>query len=104
MKDLIKYLIGAIALDIIAYLAIVAILIILWGDNMTLREMNRYMTVLKLMCADLNDAHNNYDVDTMTENRYKEDLDDAISEFNCSQDVWTAKLINTKKGWCLHYE
>lgn len=70
---------------------------------MSINEINRTMIVLKLMCSDLNDAHNNFDVDTMTENRYKEDLDDAISDFNTSQDVWTAKLISTKKGWCIKY-
>lgn len=72
--------------------------------KMTLKELNRHMMILKLMCADLNDAHNNFDVDTMTENRYQEDLDAAISDFNTSQDVWSAKLIRNKKGWCIHYE
>ena len=71
---------------------------------MTLKEMNRHMLVLKLMLNDLNDAHNNYDIDTMTEDRYKEDLEDAISDFNTTQDVWIATLSKTKKGWTIKYE
>lgn len=103
MKDVMKYILGAIALDIIVYLAIVVILLI-WGDTMSNKEINRTMKVLKFMLADLNDAHNNYDVDTMTENRYKEALEEAISDFNTSQDVWFAKLISNKVGWSIHYE
>lgn len=62
------------------------------------------MMLLKLMLGDLNDTHNNYDVDTQTELNYQTELRKAIKDFNKSQTVWTAKLIPCKKGWKIHYE
>lgn len=55
------------------------------------------------MCDDLNEMHNNYDVDTQTELNYQEELRNALKAFNNSQTVWTAKLIPCKKGWCIKY-
>ena len=104
MKDVIKYLIGAIAVDVFVYLAIVAILIILWGDNMSNNEIRNTIKCLDLMCADLNDMHNDYDIPTVCEDRAHEMLKEALKDFNNSQTVWCAKLIPIKKGWMIHYE
>lgn len=71
---------------------------------MTNKEINRHMIVLKLMLNDLNDSHNNFDIDTQTEHNFIQDLIDAANDFNSCQNVWRAKLIRTKKGWTIIYE
>lgn len=56
------------------------------------------------MCADLNDMHNNYDVDTQTELSMLIEVRTMVRVFNETQNIWNCELKPTKKGWCLHYE
>ncbi len=70
---------------------------------MTNKEIRDTLRCLQMMCDDLNDMHNNYDVDTQTELNYQTDIRNAIKDFNSSQKVWCAKLVPCKKGWCITY-
>ena len=47
MRDFIKYVLGAIALDIIGYLAIVAVLIIFWGDRVNKSKKHKKHIILR---------------------------------------------------------
>lgn len=71
---------------------------------MTNKEIRNTMNCLALMCKDLNDAHNNYDIPTSEENAIKRELLDSIKIFNEMQTAWACKLVKCSKGWCLHYE
>lgn len=71
---------------------------------MTNKEIRNTMNCLSLMCKDLNDAHNNYDVSTDEENAIRYELLDSIELFNDSQTAWKCTLNKCSKGWCLHYE
>lgn len=71
---------------------------------MSKKEIRNIMNCLTLMCKDLNEQHDNYDIDTETERRHKQELIDAINEFNENQNIWAAKLIKTKVGWKIIYE
>ena len=70
---------------------------------MKTNDINNYMKLLKLMLADLNDMHDDYDIPTGCEDSAREMLKDAVKEFNKSQNVWHAELKATKKGWCIKY-
>lgn len=71
---------------------------------MTNKEIRNTMNCLALMCKDLNDAHNNYDVPESEENAIKYELLDSIELFNDSQTTWYCSLSKCNKGWGLHYE
>lgn len=61
------------------------------------------MNCLALMCKDLNDMHNDYDISTCCEDSARELLAEAINDFNKGQKIWVAKLV---KGfnWWIKYE
>jgi len=67
------------------------------------KEIKNTLNCIKLMVADFNDIHNNYDIDTQTELNYKAEIISAIRVFNETQRIWHVSLVNTKKGWCLKY-
>lgn len=71
---------------------------------MTAKEIRRVMNCLSLMCKDLNDLHNNFDIPESEENSMRYDLIDSIELFNDSQNTWKCTLAKCSKGWCLHYE
>lgn len=71
---------------------------------MTNNEIRNTMNCLALMCKDLNDAHNNYDIPTGCEDSIREMLKEAINDFNKEQSVWHCELKPCIKGWCLRYE
>lgn len=68
---------------------------------MTNKEIRNTIKCLILMCKDLNDMHNNYDVSTSEENQFRYELQEAIEQFNDSQTSWTCTLAKSSKGWCL---
>lgn len=71
---------------------------------MTNKEIRNTMNCLALMCKDLNDIHNDYDIPTGCEDSMREMLKEAITNFNKEQTVWVAELKPTNKGWYIKYE
>ena len=71
---------------------------------MTTKEIRSTMKCLDLMCKDLNDIHNNYDIPTGREDIEREMLIEAITGFNIAQSTWTATLKPCTKGWYIKYE
>lgn len=71
---------------------------------MNVREIKNTMTCLSLMCKDLNDMHNNYDIPTGCEDSAREMLKEAITDFNDAQTTWKAELRPCTRGWYISYE
>lgn len=71
---------------------------------MSNKEIRNAMNCLALMCKDLNDAHNNFDVPESEENAIRYELKDSIEMFNDSQTAWKCTLTRCSKGWRLNYE
>ena len=71
---------------------------------MTTKEIRYTMKCLDLMCKDLNDRHNDYDIPTGYEDMAREILIEAITNFNISQSTWIATLKPCAKGWWIKYE
>lgn len=69
-------------------------------DNKSIRN---YMRGLQNRCNELNELHNNFDIDTTTENNYRLDLLEDIKDFNQSQTAWKAMLLTAKYGWRIKY-
>lgn len=71
---------------------------------MNAREIKNTMTCLSLMCKDLNDMHNDYDIPTGCEDSVHEMLKEVIKDFNKEQTSWKAELKPCSKGWYISYE
>lgn len=71
---------------------------------MDAKQIRNTITCLSLMCKDLNDMHNNYDIPTGCENSAKEMLKESIEDFNKCQSVWKAELKPCLEGWYIAYE
>lgn len=71
---------------------------------MTTKETGECIKCLKLMLADLNDMHNDYDIPSGCEDSAREMLKESIAFFNKSQINWKCKLIPTKHGYKLKFE
>lgn len=59
---------------------------------MTQKEIGNTIKCLKSMCADLTDAHNNFDVSSEAEDNYYRTLTEAIHNFNTMQNTWYCTL------------
>lgn len=68
------------------------------------KDIRNYMTGLAIRCKELNELHNNFDVDTRTETEYRLNLLEDIKDFNSCQSAWIAELKPTAKGWYIKYE
>lgn len=71
---------------------------------MSIKEIRKAMNCLDLMCKNLNDAHNNYDVPESEEDALRYELLKSIEMFNDSQSVWRCNLSKCSNGWGLRYE
>lgn len=71
---------------------------------MNIKSIRNYMNCLTTRCKELNELHNNFDIDTRTETEYRLSLLDDIKAFNAYQTLWKAELKPTSKGWYIKYE
>lgn len=72
--------------------------------TMDAKNTRNYMRCLAIRCKELNELHNDFDIDTRTETEYRNDILADIKYFNNAQETWCAELKTTSKGWYIKYE